>query len=257
MMRGLFASPRTPGRNIDVTPLKYNGAMKTRVLAVLMLSLPSVGFAARPFVTDDARLTTAESCQLESWMRVYPSSNEVWALPACNPTGNFEITAGGGRAKPEGEPGTSDYVLQAKTLFRQLEPNGWGWGLALGKVFHPEINPGPNLLGNTYAYIPFSVSFNDDNVIVHTNLGWLKDRASGKHNMTWGVGAEIKVHPRLLAIAETFGDNHAKPYWQVGGRFAIIPDRVQVDATVGHQFDGPSGNRWISFGLRLTPDKLF
>ena len=31
-------------------------------------------------------------------------------------------------------------------------------GFAVGTIRHPEINPGPNMLGNTYAYIPLSVS---------------------------------------------------------------------------------------------------
>jgi hypothetical protein len=214
-------------------------------------------WAARPFVTDDARLTTAGSCQLESWMRVYPDSREFWALPACNPGGNLEFTLGGGHAKVDGEQATNDYLVQAKTLFRPLESNDWGWGLALGTIRHPDISPGPNLLGNVYAYVPLSVSFNDDSVVMHTNIGWLKDRASGTHNMTWGVGGEFKIASRLLAIAETFGDNHNQPYWQLGGRFAIVPNRVQVDATLGQQFSGSSSRRWISFGLRLTPERLF
>lgn len=82
-------------------------------------------WAACPFVTDDARLTTAGSCQLESWTRLYPNSTELWALPACNPTGNLEITVGGGAAKlGEATGWTDNYVLQAKTLFKTLEPNG-------------------------------------------------------------------------------------------------------------------------------------
>jgi hypothetical protein len=230
----------------------------TRILLGFLWGLSAVqAWAARPFVTDDARLTTAESCQLESWMRIYPDSREVWALPACNPTGNLEFTVGGGRAKTDGEKAVNDYVFQAKTLFRPLASNDWGWGLAVGTIRHPEINPGPNLLGNIYAYVPLSVSFNDDRVIMHTNVGWLKDSASGTHSMTWGIGGEFNLASRLLAIAETFGDNHNQPYWQVGGRFAIIPDRVQVDATVGQRFAGPSSGRWVSFGLRLTPDRLF
>jgi len=214
-------------------------------------------WAARPFVTDDARLTTAGSCQLESWMRIYSGSREIWALPACNPGGNLEITMGGGGAKNTGEKATNDYVFQAKTLFRPLESNDWGWGLAIGTVRHPEINPGPNLLGNTFTYLPFSASFNDDEVILHGNLGWLRDRATRQDNMTWGVGSEFQAASRIAAIAETFGDNHNRPYWQVGGRFAIVPNRVQIDATIGQQISGPTSGRWVSFGLRLTPDRLF
>lgn len=231
--------------------------MRLKNLACTALIIPTCAFAARPFVTDDARLTTAGSCQLESWMRIYPDSKELWALPACNPTGNLEFTVGGGRARHDDAPATSDYVFQAKTLFRPLETNDWGIGFAVGTIRHPEINPGPNMLGNTYAYIPLSVSLNDDKVILHANLGWLKDKASGQNNLSWGVGGEFKLHARLLGIAETFGDNRSMSYGQVGVRYSVRPDLFQVDATIGQQLSGPGTNHWVSFGIRYTPDKLF
>lgn len=65
-------------------------------------------YAARPFVTDDARLTTPKSCQLESWSRTYKNSTEIWALPACIVNGNLEITAGLGLAKPKDAASTQD-----------------------------------------------------------------------------------------------------------------------------------------------------
>lgn len=219
--------------------------------------MPICALAARPLVTDDARLTTAGSCQVESWVRTYPDSRELWMLPACNPTGNVEFTVGGGRASADGENTTSDYLLQAKTVFRQLAPNDWAWGLAIGTIRHPQITPGPNMLGNTYAYIPLSFSLQDDRVIVHANLGLLKDKASARHNASWGVGAELKWHPRLLGIAETYGDNRGAAFGQLGVRYALIPEVFQLDATFGREIGGPGSARWISFGLRYTPDKLF
>ena len=67
------------------------------ILYTIILLLPSTEVkAARPFVTDDARLTTEGSCQLESWARLYENSSEIWALPACNPFGNLEVTLGEG-----------------------------------------------------------------------------------------------------------------------------------------------------------------
>lgn len=230
--------------------------MKRLALLGLLQAVTLPALAARPFVTDDARMTTAGSCQLESWMRVYPESREVWALPACNPWGNLEFTFGGGRAKNSGENATQDYMFQFKTLFRPLETNGWGWGLAAGSVQHPDINPGPNLLGNTFVYVPVSFSFADDKVVIHNNLGWLKDKSTGDHRLTWGVGGEFHVSTRVTAIAEAFGDNRNGPFWQAGARFAIVPERVQVDATFGRELNGPTDNRWFSFGLRLTPDRF-
>uniref|UniRef100_UPI0035AE3EA2 hypothetical protein n=1 Tax=Hylemonella sp. TaxID=2066020 RepID=UPI0035AE3EA2 len=228
--------------------------MKWFLVPCLLLTLPA--WAARPFVTDDARLTTAGSCQLESWTRVYQDSREAWALPACNPGGNLEFTAGGGRARSDGQPGTSDYVLQLKTLFRPLETNGWAWGLAVGRVVHPEIQPGPNQLGNTYAYLPASASFAGDRVVLHSNLGWLRDRSSREDRTTWGLGSELYPHPRLALVLETFGDDRAQPFWQTGFRYSVIPNLFQVDTTLGAQRDGGAAGRWLSFGIRWTPARM-
>lgn len=232
-------------------------AQKTLALAALAFLLPFSVQAARPFVTDDARVTTAQSCQLETWVRTYPQSHEFWALPACNFTGNLEFTVGGGRARYDSAETVNDYVFQAKTLIRELKTNDWGIGLAVGKVMHPAVNPGPNLLGNTYAYVPATVSLFDDRAFIHANLGWLRDRATQRDNATWGIGGEYWMTNRISVLAENFGDNRVKPYWQSGLRGFIVPDRVQVDATVGNQYGGTRDSRWFSIGLRITPDSLF
>ena len=228
-----------------------------KILICVVVLICTRSYAARPFVTDDARLTTSESCQVESWSRFYKSSTEIWAFPACNLTGNFEITAGVGIAKPKETASTQDYVLQAKSLFRELTTNGWGWGIAIGRVNHPDITPGPNLLGNTYAYVPISVSTLNDRVIYHVNVGWLRDNATQENRSTFGFGAEIQASNRLLLIAESFGDNKSNPYWQTGLRYSIIPNLFQVDTTIGRQFNGDINTRWISFGLRYTPNSIF
>ncbi len=208
-------------------------------------------------MTDDARITTAESCQLESWTRRYRDRTENWALPACNPTGNFEITAGGGHFHAEGLPHTSDQVLQGKTLVRPLETNSWGWGLALGAVRHSGVQPGPNQFGSRYVYAPLSVSLLDDQVVIHANLGWTRENRTQRNLTTWGAGVEYWVHPRLMLIAETFGDDRQKPFVQSGLRFSLIPGLLQIDATRGTQPNGVGQTGWTSFGLRYTPDKLF
>jgi hypothetical protein len=228
-----------------------------KLILVLCLLGMAPAWAARPFVTDDARLTTAGSCQVESWMRSYEHSREVWALPACNPGGNLEFTVGGGRARQDAGPATHDYVLQLKTLFQPLGDAGWAWGLAVGRVLHPEIEPGPNQTGNQYAYVPVTMAFDRDRVFLHLNVGWLRDRASRQDRTTWGLGAEYALRPRLALIAESYGDDRARPYWQSGLRYSLIPERWQVDTTVGAQHDGGRGSRWLSLGLRWTPARLF
>lgn len=228
-------------------------------VVVLMMMAVKPAWSARPFVTDDARLTTAGSCQLEIWTRLYESSTEVWALPACNPIGNLELTVGGGRAMyaEQGRNPNSDYVFQAKTLLRKLETNNFGFGIAAGTVRHPAVNPGPNLLGNTYVYLPWSVSIADDFFVVHVNTGWLREHGTNKNLATWGLGTEWNVSERVTWMAETFGDSHPNTYWQAGGRFSLIPQLLQIDTTIGQSTGGDNASRWISFGLRFTPASLF
>ena len=240
------------------------GAVRHRVglfacaalLAAMLAS--SAAHAARPFVTDDARLTTAGSCQLEAWTRQYRGSQEYWALPACNPTGNLELTLGGGAASLAGSSSwTDDYVMQAKTLFRPLETNSWGVGLAVGTLRHPKVNPGPNLLGNVYVYAPLSLSFANDLLIIHMNGGWLHDKATARQQGTWGLGTELNLDRRWTLITESYGNTVDTPYWQAGFRYNVIPGLFQIDTTLGRQYGSNRDTRWLSFGIRYTPSQLF
>lgn len=206
-------------------------------------------YAARPMITDDARIVDAKSCQIETWIKKNRDSTEYWALPACNFTGNLELTLGGALGKDYTGARTADIVLQGKTLFKTLEPNGWSWGLAFGNVRHPAIHANANLLGDLYAYIPASFSFREDRFVLHTNLGWLREKVGNQHRMTWGVGSESQISERTWLIAESFGQNQDKPFYQMGFRYWLVPDHVQIDTTYGNRFG--SGERWFSIGLRL------
>ena len=242
--------------------LKFNRfhfrfALAFAVGILLCMVLPKSAHAARPFMTDDARITYDQSCQLESWVRSYRTSSEFWAFPACNFTGNLEITAGYGTFRYDDAVGSKDYFLQGKSMIKNLETNGYGVAVAVGKIFHPYDMPGPNGLGANYAYVPVTFSLLDDRAFVHTNLGWLRDRESQRDNLTWGVGGEYTIVPQVNLMAETYGDNRNHPYWQAGVRIFIVPDRVQIDSTIGNQRYGDRDTRWISVGIRLTPERLF
>ena len=190
---------------------------------------------------------------------MYRDSTEIWALPACNPTGNLELTVGGGRAMYEDRAlsANSDYVFQVKTLLRKLETNELGFGIAAGTVRHPAVNPGPNLMGNTYAYVPVSLSLADDLLVMHLNTGWLREHITSRNLATWGVGLEWNVSERVTWMAEAFGDSQPSTYWQAGGRFSLIPQLLQIDTTIGQSAAGNHTSRWLSFGLRFTPARLF
>ena len=134
--------------------------MKRRPLAALIAALllnPAVAYPARPMITDDARTVDAYACQVESWVRTNQGSREYWALPACNFTGNLELTLGGSRTSDATGSETSDIILQGKTLLKPLETNGYGVALAVGYAAHPAAQD-HRLLGDPYFYeIPGSL----------------------------------------------------------------------------------------------------
>jgi hypothetical protein len=229
-------------------------SLRLPLLSILCAGFSASAYAARPLVTDDARLTNAHSCQLETWMRSYQSGQELWALPACNLGENFEITLGGGSYhNRDNDYRTEDWVGQFKTLFKPLERNGWGIGFAAGKVMHPDIQPGPNQLGNTYFYIPVSFSFRDDDVVVHLNAGMLRDKQQARNKLNMGIGSEFKLTGPFKGVAEVFGDHTQAPFYQFGLRYSLIPEVLQIDGTFGQQVNGNSGTQWFSMGVRWTP----
>jgi hypothetical protein len=217
--------------------------------------------AARPMVTDDARIVDDRSCQLESWVRLPRDSGaELWALPGCNPLGSFELTLGGAHAwsgnvwsASDGPPAPAGWrtVAQVKTLFRKLETNDWGWGLALGTLGVRPDNAGSDRF--SYFYVPVSWSFADDRVVVHLNGGGnYRHDSTGRVDATWGLGTEVLLTPRTYLIAEVYGQQRETSSLQVGVRHWVVKDRVQIDATLGGHFDGSfSRTSWISLGLRL------
>lgn len=230
----------------------WRAARAALVLCAATSLLTSVDVnAARPMITDDARMVDAQSCQVESWFRKTPSGNESWALPACNPTGNFEFTLGGGTLHSKGAVQTRDLVIQAKTLLKPLNTNGWGIGLSLGNIVHSGSELKPKALGDIYVNVPMSMAFVDDTIVLHANAGWLRERAQHADRATWGLAAESRLNDRIYLVTEAFGRTRDKTQYQIGLRFWVIPDRVQVDTTYGDAFSGPGQSRWISIGVRL------
>jgi hypothetical protein len=219
--------------------------------AACALTLASPAYAARPLITDDARIVDAKACQLETWVRRNENSTEYWALPACNPTGNLELTVGGAKTNEFAETHTSDVQVQGKTLFKALEKNSWGTGLAFGWLRHPQTEPDRGFGANLYAYVPTSFSFADDRFVVHTNFGTLRAEEETHHRFIWGLGAELRVNSRLFFIPEVFSQRAGRPHFQVGARYWVVPGRMQIDATIGDRIGGSDGERWFSIGFRL------
>ncbi len=220
-----------------------------QILVFLVTFSIESAFAARPMITDDARIIDPQSCQLESWAKASKNTEEYWALPACNPLGFFELTLGGSKFQGDYAVGSADRTIQAKTVFRQLKPNDWAIGLALGRANHLFKSEERN--HDTYGYIPITWSFDDDQKFLHLNLGAVKRQFDSVLRKTWGMGAELEITPRTFLIGETFGVDGVKPSYQAGVRYWFIPNKFQVDLTTGSKSQYTTESRWFSIGVRL------
>jgi len=207
-------------------------------------------FAARPMITDDARIIDPQSCQVESWVKSSKDSEEYWALPACNPLGFFELTLGGSKIHSQDPTDSSGRVVQAKTVFRELKPNDWAIGFALGCNYHLATSELASH-HDVYGYIPVTWSLNNDQQFLHLNLGAIKSQFNSVLGKTWGFGAEIEITPRAFLIAETYGVDGVKPSYQAGVRYWLQLNKFQVDLTTGGNASYSSENRWFSIGIRL------
>lgn len=214
-----------------------------------LASLPCL--AARPFVTDDARIVDPGGCQIESFAKRDRGvrENEIWFLPACNPWKRVEMTAGGLKVDGAVSGTSSTEVIQAKTLLRPLSTDDFGLALTLGALRQiPAVGNNPARWG-PFVNLVGSRSFRADRVIAHANAGALVDRSAALTRHTWGLGAEIALTGRLFGIVESYSQEGEKPSKQLGVRFWAVPNRFQIDATIGWRGGAP-GREWLSVGVR-------
>ena len=99
----------------------------------------------------------------------------------------------------------------------------------------PAINTGSNSW-DAYAYAP--TSFPSPTTGSWSTPTWGAVRGGGGHlHATWGSVSEIQVSNRAWVIGETFGRSQERSWFQVGLRYWIVPERVQIDTTYGNGYN--------------------
>ncbi|MDC8759973.1 hypothetical protein [Janthinobacterium fluminis] len=213
----------------------------------LALAAPDVR-AARPMTVDDASILPAGGCQLETWAQRTDGRAELWAVPACNFGGDWELALGASRAAGAAAPGAVQ--MQAKTVFRALARDDWGVGLVLANQFRRGAGPAGDLSAN----VPLSVSLRGDALLLHANLGWLREYDGRRHAVSWGLAAETALGARSTLSAELFGQHRGRPHIQLGLRHYLVPERLQIDAAFGERFGRHNKETVFSIGLVLSSD---
>lgn len=227
-------------------------ATRSIVFFLLLVGICPAAKAARPFVTDDARIVDPGGCQIESFVKRQKNfrEDEFWFLPACTPGERVELTLGGFNLNNAATGSADTWIAQAKTLLRPLATNDFGVALTFGTSrLYPPAGASP-AGWSSYFNLISSVSLRDDGVVIHGNAGAVRDRQAMATRATWGLGAEIAWSARLIGIVEGYGVESERPSRQLGLRFWAIPNRLQFDTTLGAQNAAPQNRRWVSIGVR-------
>jgi len=216
-------------------------------------------FAARPLNTDDANVVDPQSCQDESWVKKSKLSIERWTVPGCNFFADTEISLGANFQSDTGAPSSQFHLMQAKKRWRVLEPDSWGISTTLGTLKHTG-NEASDTVNDIYVNVPVTWSIGQDR-FTHLNVGWVKHQQQGYGAKTWGLGFEQPFNKQVIGILETYGEEKQATKYQVGLRFWLVPQRVQIDTTMGNVWAATgseiSKQRWFSVGLRLLSPPLY
>jgi len=206
-------------------------------------------YAARPMLTDDARIVDAKSCQLESWVRDSKNVTEYWALPACNVSENLEVTIGGSLEGESGHSSFANELYQMKSIIQPIAINQTGYSIVLGNGRDPKRTMN-KVIQDWYLNVPISYPYND-RLVIHTNLGVTHLTDEKTEKMNWGLSSEYNYNEHIDLISEIFNQSSNSTYFQFGLRYWLIKNRAQIDTTYMNSFNHIGEDQSFSVGLRL------
>lgn len=233
----------------------WGGKRPGAVAALLaaLLACDSVQ-AARPLVTEDAGVLDRGDCELEG----VGSRLSVDGRRARS--GLLQLACGLGiQTQLSGALATTriedEHSVQAaaggKTSLRALTDEQVGVALA-----YSFIGTRPSGMGWRYDYTSLvgvvTVPMRKD-LLVHANLGASRSRVDEETNAIWAVAAEFLqvARPGFDLMVETFG-NQRDPLWlNVGVRYAVVPERLTVNASFGIQ-GGSEQAKLATIGFKLN-----
>ncbi|MFO1324654.1 MAG: hypothetical protein U1F15_11390 [Burkholderiales bacterium] len=209
----------------------------------------SAAQGGQPLVTDDAAVVAPKTCQFEAWVRSAGDGRLYAAQPACNFTGNLELAVGAARARPDDGEDWSLVQLQAKTVLYSLDDRTWSFGLVGGAGRDTGAPAGSSAFQAYYAKALASWYPRDD-LEIDLNLGAANVYGFGTFALA-GAAVQYTVVDRVQLLAEAFRDEPGTAKYNVGVRFAIVPDRFEAYASYGNRF-GSASDAWFAIvGIRL------
>jgi hypothetical protein len=210
--------------------------------------------AAAPMVTDDAAVIDPRTCQLEVWFEGARSGRTDWIVPACNVTGNLELSLGYAGQHVAGDGSSRVAGLQAKSVLAGDGSSGWALGVAAGGGV--VAGQGGATRQTRYFGRALLSLYPLDWLEVDFNAG--ADDASGTGAVaTVGGALQLTLGPRTTAFAEVFRDERGPGKYQVGLTVELAAQRVAVFASYGAGLTlGLASRWWSTLGIRINTAPL-
>jgi hypothetical protein len=228
-----------------------------RLLPLLICLAGDTALAAQPLATDDAAILPKGVCHVESWHRWSTGDgHEGWLLPGCGVNDFLELQFGGARYRDADVGGHSLLLLQAKSVFYRDPGDRWSAG-AVGYALRDGGHESRNSLVHDAAALGL-VSFNalDETLRVHVNAGVIYRRDEFTTG-AWGIAVEFDFREDWTVLGEIFREEPGRPKFQLGLRYTLVTDRVELFASGGDRIGGKGDGWFAKFGVRFQTWKLF
>lgn len=225
--------------------------MRNRLcLALCLAACAQNALAAAPLVTDDADVIEAKSCQFEAWVNSARGGHDYWAVPACNAFANIELSFGVGGVNPADQPSSQQFVLQAKTVFAG-EEDAWSFGAVAG-IAHDNGPTAEGASSGAYYAKALFTWFPQKSLELDLNLGASNDFGAGTI-LAAGTALHYEFLPNATAFGEVFRNEKGPGKYQVGLRYAIVPERFEVYASYGNKLGSANSDSWWTVaGIRIN-----
>ncbi|MDR6673096.1 hypothetical protein [Xanthomonas sp. 1678] len=192
---------------------------------------------------DDASITAAGHCQVESWWRA-AGAGELTAAPACawaSTEVGLTLSHGLGAA-------ASAFAIGVKQSLRDPEQGRWGAALSLESSWQARS---PRYAESTLN-LPLSFALDPRRrTLLHVNLGWSQPRG-GVGSAHAGLGLERAAGGNWTWLGECYRER-AATLTEAGARYAFN-GAASVDLLAGRRSADPAQN-WLTLGLNVAlPD---
>lgn len=228
-----------------------------RLLPLLLGLVVDAALAGEPLATDDASVLDQGTCQFEAWHRWSNSGGHVgWLVPACSVTDQVELGVGWARYREPDESGHTLFLLQAKTVLYRSPDDRWSAGAVASAVHDTGRTTRRKGIHEAAALGLLSFNALDETLRLHVNAGVIYNH--GEYTTAaWGTAFEYDFREGWTAMGELFRDAPGRPSYQVGLRYLLITDRVELFVSGGDRLHGGSDTWFAKFGVRFQTWKLF